>query len=375
MLFDIKPKTRLKDLYDRREEFEEIRKGIEHGEPLIVVYGVRRIGKTSLVRATLNELQYPHTVVDVREIYEEYGYITRNRLYQQILGQLARSTEPLQRISLKIKDLTRNIRELSIPGLRIETQAPKETSITGLLRELDTWAERQDTRIVIALDEAQYLRFSGPTRWDGILAWAYDNLAHTTIIVTGSEAGILQDFLRANNPQAPLYGRYLREILLRKFTPEESKDFLQQGFRETNTPIEAWEVEEAVQKLDGIPGWLTLYGYYRTARRLGHREALETVFETGSALVAMEIEKIIAPSRKRYLAILEAITHGATRWREIKTYTEYRTGAPIADKNFTNLLKKLVKYGIIEKHGDMYEITDPLTRHAVRKLASKPATR
>jgi len=104
------------------------------------------------------------------------------------------------------------------------------------------------------------------------------------------------------------------------------------------------EVDEVIGRLDGIPGWLTLYGYYRGARKMEHRRALRRVFETGSKLVIAELEKIIAPSRRRYLAILEAITRGASHWVQIKTYVEYRTRAHIADKNFTDLLKKLIKY-------------------------------
>ena len=49
MLFDRKPKFRRKDLYDREMELQLHSKGIEASEGSIVVYGVRGIGKTSLV--------------------------------------------------------------------------------------------------------------------------------------------------------------------------------------------------------------------------------------------------------------------------------------------------------------------------------------
>ncbi len=106
--------------------------------------------------------------------------------------------------------------------------------------------------------------------------------------------------------------------------------------------------------------------------KLNHRRALEKVFETGSKLVIEELEKIIAPSRWRYLAILEAITRGATHWIQIKTYVEYRTRTRIADKNFTDLLKKLVKYGVIERQEDQYKIIDPLIEHTIKTIVSQP---
>ncbi|WP_234394319.1 hypothetical protein [Thermococcus piezophilus] len=48
-------------------------------------------------------------------------------------------------------------------------------------------------RVVIAFDEAQYLRFGGATKYDGIIAYAVDNLKNLTFILTGSEVGLLFD--------------------------------------------------------------------------------------------------------------------------------------------------------------------------------------
>ncbi len=130
------------------------------------------------------------------------------------------------------------------------------------------------------------------------------------------------------------------------------------------------ELREVVEKLDGIPGWLTLYGYYRGVKKLDHRATLDKVFSEGSKLVLSELEKIIEPSRDRYLAILEAIVHGATTWKQIKTYIMYKTG-PITDKRFTELLKKLVKYSIVEKKDNEYRIIDPLVEYAIKKYLTR----
>lgn len=373
MLFDIRPKTMLKDLFDREGEINELKQGIELGEPLIIIYGVRRVGKTSLLRACLNEFGYPYVLVDVREVFEEHGYITRNHLYEQMARFFTSNLEFFEKLGFRIKDLLKHIKVFHLSNIGIEVDLSVNVSITSTLRIFNDWAKKHSTRFIIAFDEAQYLRFSGATRYDGILAWAYDNLENLTVIITGSEIGVLRDFLKLDNPKAPLYGRYVREIILNKFTTEQSREFLKRGFNELGLTISDHEIDEAINKLDGIPGWLTLYGYYRGVQKLDHRKALDKVFETGSKLVIEELEKIIAPSRQRYLAILEAITHGATRWTQIKTYVEYRTRTRIADKNFTNLLKKLVKYGIIEKQEDQYKITDPLIIHAIKTITTHPA--
>ena len=64
MLFNLYPKTKLKDLFGREREFREFRMALELGERLIVIYGMRRTGKTSLLKTCLYELKYrsPPTV-------------------------------------------------------------------------------------------------------------------------------------------------------------------------------------------------------------------------------------------------------------------------------------------------------------------------
>ncbi len=257
--------------------------------------------------------------------------------------------EFFEKHGFQIKDLLKRAKAFRLSSIGIEANPSVNVDVTSILRIFNDWAGRHNTRFIIAFDEAQYLRFSGATRYDGIFAWAYDNLENLTIMLTASEVGIIRDFLKLDNPKAPLYGRYVREIMLRKFTSNQCREFLKKGFNELGMNIPNHEIDEVINKLDGIPGWLTLYGYYRGVQKLNHKRSLEKVFETGSKLVMGELEKIIAPSRRRYLAILEAITRGATHWIQIKTHVEYRTRTRIADKNFTDLLKKLVKYGAIER--------------------------
>ena len=52
-LFDLRPKTKREDLFDRERELELLHKGIERGYPIIAVLGIRRIGKTSVSPLTV----------------------------------------------------------------------------------------------------------------------------------------------------------------------------------------------------------------------------------------------------------------------------------------------------------------------------------
>ena len=179
---------------------------------------------------------------------------------------------------------------------------------------------------------------------------------------------MLREFLRLEEPGAPLYGRYRREVGVERFDRATSLGFLRAGMEELGVPAAAGELEEAVDALDGIVGWLTYYGYYRAVRGLPHREALDAVFREGVGLVMGELERVIAPSRARYLAILRAVAYGARAWSDIKAYVVARTGS-ITNSRFSALLRNLVRYGYLAKEGDEYVIPDPVVRRAVLATA------
>ncbi len=84
MLFDLNPKARREDLYDREDELEEIFKALDLGEKFITIYGVRRVGKTSLLRVALREANVLHAIIDVRGVYFEYKSVSRANLYREI---------------------------------------------------------------------------------------------------------------------------------------------------------------------------------------------------------------------------------------------------------------------------------------------------
>ncbi|MGC9135631.1 hypothetical protein [Caldivirga sp.] len=54
MLFNLEPKSSRIDLYDRDYELRELYDAVNRNEKIIVVYGVRRVGKTSLVKSFLS---------------------------------------------------------------------------------------------------------------------------------------------------------------------------------------------------------------------------------------------------------------------------------------------------------------------------------
>ncbi|AEC52518.1 hypothetical protein PNA2_1603 [Pyrococcus sp. NA2] len=360
MLFSPYPKRVREELFNREKELEELKEAIERGERLILLLGLRRLGKSSLLNVALNEIPDPSIKIDVRKTYSEFSSVNRYIIGRMLLSAM----KGKRRIIEEAKIFLERVRGISISGVKAEITS-REFSIVELLEALNEYGEKTG-RVVIAFDEAQYLRFGGATRYDGILAYAIDNLENITFILTGSEVGLLFDFLKFDNPESPLFGRYHHDIILEKFSPELSAEFLRKGFEEVGANINEREIEDAIRELDGIVGWLALYGYVRVTKKLGHKEAIGEVLKEAKSLVKSELAKLFAYS-PRYKVILKAISLGYSRWRDIKDYLTLKLGY-INDSNFSSLLENLVKSGYVEKRNGRYRISDPVLEKIFREL-------
>lgn len=126
------------------------------------------------------------------------------------------------------------------------------------------------------------------------------------------------------------------------------------------------EVGATVEELDGIVGWLSLYGYVRATRKLDHEKALEEVLREAKSVVNSELSKLFTYS-PRYRVILKAIALGYSRWSNIKDYLTLKLGY-VNDANFSNLLENLVKYGYVEKRNNQYTIPDPVLVRIFKEL-------
>ncbi len=353
MLFSIDTKESISDLFHRKAEIKELEEALRLKEKLTVIYGVRRTGKTSLIKAVLNEKEWPYVFIDIREIYLKYNSV------------------PIEALAaLVIKEFTAFLNKLGFDLYEQDENDLEEGGITGALRYINAWCKDKKLNFVIALDEAQYLRFSGSVKYDMLLAWSMDNLSNIIFVLSGSEIGTLKEFLDYENVNAALYGRFRNDIYLKRFSKEQSKEYLEKGFAEFGRKLGYNEAKNVEEKLDGTVGWLSYYGYYRCVKKMDHTKALDKLFEEGYALTKDELEKLIKNSSKRYLLILKAVASGSNKWSEIKPYVVAKSGKTIKDGLLSNLLQNLVKFGVIEKDElrKEYRIEDPLIMYTVTKM-------
>jgi len=175
---------------------------------------------------------------------------------------------------------------------------------------------------------------------------------------------MLYDFLGIDNPSSPLYGRYMEKIVLNPLTREQSIDFLEKGFREAEITFNRELLEKAVDKLDGIIGWLSYFGLISIEEGLTEK-TIERVLERASKLALQELYNFIRlKGSKRYIEIMRIVKNEAT-WSEIKRYLELKTGEKIYSSALSRLLKNLINAGFIEQRNKKYFIPDPVLRYAI----------
>ncbi|GAB6947053.1 ATP-binding protein [Vulcanisaeta sp. JCM 16161] len=335
-LFDPRPKSSRSELFDRVDELEILDKSV--GRPLIVVLGIRRIGKTSLVKSFLEP--YNGIYIDLR------GAATHLDLYERLSEGLSNGLSKLRRIIEGI----RGIRIMEF-GVEIRWRGTDSISLLGLLEELNRRGQ-----FIVVLDEVQDAKPPISAELRRVLAYTYDHLSNITVVLSGSEVRLLSDFIGVDNPESPLYGRYFIEVDVRRFSRDESLDFLRLGFRQEGIEPPENLLKDAVDIFDGIPGWLVQFGR-------NYIDGIRDINAIREQAISIALSELMRLSR-RERAVLKAIAEGARTWGQVRRIVEERLGETIPKSSLTRIINKLESLSIIKD----YEFLDNVYRDAAQRL-------
>jgi len=356
MYFDPLPKRNRSDLFDREGELAQFSNALTYSS-LIVILGLRRTGKTSFMNVALSESESPHIILDMRGLS-----------YNPSQAELVRKMESaFNRINRKwfsmIGSAIKRVKGVSILGNSISLDWSKDgVDLAGLFDEVNSWAEANDKRFLVAFDEIQLIR--GEKNIPRLFAHIFDYCQNVCLVVTGSEMGLLFNFLGFENPGSPLYGRHYTEIKMRNFEHDESEEFLSTGFNQVGIAPQRDVIEYAIENLDGVVGWLTLFGTRCRDRNEMSKEVVDDVVVEGGKLARAEALKIVQYSA-RYAVVLNylAKTKKST-WSQIKSILEVHENRRLPNPTISDILNKLVKTGLVEKDGG-YSIPDRLLERGI----------
>lgn len=127
-------------------------------------------------------------------------------------------------------------------------------------------------------------------------------------------------------------------------------------------------INDAVQKLDGITGWLTVFGATCFKRGVP-AGVIRSVMDEGSKLARREFENFLKGrevARKRYEGIIRHLAKGPSTWSGIKSYLEVKEGRKLNDRKVNELIDALVKGGFVESTDERYTISDPILSYSFK---------
>jgi len=319
----------------------------------------------SLLYTGLNESKQPCVLVDCRE-FEEHFVVS----YRDFLEVLERSVNVLIKRYDGLRRYLKGIKGVTVGGFGVQFSYEYEprSSVIALLRQLDSWGADQGSRVVLAFDEAQELRRVRGLNVQSVLAHTYDRLKSIVTVLTGSQVGMLHRFLRIENPKTPLYGRSVAAIAVRRLSDAEALDFLVKGFAQSGVSAGRDVLDYCVQRLEGIPGWLTSFGA-RAVRERPKKEVVDSVLQTGSRLIADELKKFFLArgiAENRYRLILRRLAEEPASWTQLRMFLEAKESKRVSPSIFTQLVGNLVDAGFAERSDEAYRISDPILSNALR---------
>ena len=369
---DPRPKDDLKSLYDRKEEVSKLASHIAEKTPLILITGFRRVGKTSLLKAVVKKHSEYNIMIDLRNLGSK-SYVTKKDIVNLFQSSIQSFLDSHQTKKQKITSLLRSVRGITLPtggGIQFDFSSNNELDLPGLFQKLDQWAGNNSTKIVIAVDEAQEFRKSRHIDMANIFASVYDNCRNIILILTGSEIGVLYDFLALENADSPLFGRVKKEIEINPLSSEQGLEFLKIGLKQKKIKIVDESVlSHAVEELGGIIGWLNEFGLTCVENKKVEKKFIVETKKTGSVLARSEFKKFLKgrPASERYNQIMKNLSIKPLSWTDLKKALELDMNESIDGRNFSSLLETLQKSGFIQELKKFYSIVDPLLKFSFER--------
>lgn len=219
------------------------------------------------------------------------------------------------------------------------------------------------------LDEAQEFRKIMRFDLTSILAHAYDYCKGLQFAVTGSEVGLLHNFLRMDESKAPLYGRATVEIELLGLTEEKSIEYLRDGFSQIKLKVPDELLRNVHTRFDGVIGWLTYCGFKSMEAKKLDARIIEDTAKKAMKLAALEFKRFLKVYKsKRYRLLMKDLARGGSSWADLKRVVEASEGVTISHSEITKLLSNLEDSGFVAKKEDgTYFIPDPMVVEAASK--------
>ncbi|MCH3904461.1 MAG: ATP-binding protein [Lactobacillus sp.] len=320
----------------RKRELQRLNKMYESPTfQMAVIYGRRRVGKTSLIREFIKD---------------------KPAIYSQGIQTVAK-----QNLALFADDISAFIKDTSL----IPSPA-SYANYRDAFTYIETVAGQLKQKLILVLDEYPYFAESDPaisSELQTVIDHLYKQKNNIMLILCGSSMSFMEH--QVLGEKSPLYGRRTAQLKINPFTIFETKEMLT---RVSNTDLLAY-----YGLTGGIPQYLA-----GIDQKLSFSQNLEELFLYPDSFLFNEPNILLEQEFNNptlYFAILSAIAKGKTRFNEIFEDTDLKNSS-----NLVPRLNNLLELGIIEQkipifskstRKGIYVIKDNLFRFWFRFIATQ----
>jgi uncharacterized protein len=340
---------------DREKETETLSSNVKGGVSTTLV-SIRKIGKTGLIKHLQFKLSEEMICIycDILPTENSLGFL--NSLATAILNSVPEKTSLGQNIWNFIKSLRPVVSFDSLSGdpqVSLNVQ-PKESE--HQIELLFSFLEKQEKRVLIAIDEFQQILNYPEKNMDAWLRTIIQQLKNVVFIFSGSQPHLMSDMFA--NPAKPFY-RSSSFLKLDKLDYEVYKQYILEKFTVNNKEI---EIETIAEILD----WTNTHTYY--VQFLCNRVFMNSNEKITSDIWRQEAIKILNEYEYVFFGYRDLLTK--QQWNLLKSIAnegevfaitskdfvqKYKLGSPsTVQRSVISLLQKELIFSQYNEEGKMY---------------------
>ena len=349
---------------DRVAETRRLKKDFENGQNVVLI-SPRRMGKTSLVRHVISQIDTAKIVVVHLDIYDcrtEYEFY--NKLATAVLKQTSGKGELMLR---NIKEfLTRLTPRVSFgidPANEMSVSlgiAPEDYSPEEILQLPEKMAHKMGKHIVVCIDEFQQIgNFPDSISVQKRIRGVWQLQEDVSYCLYGSKKHMLTDLFQ--NKRMPFYQfgdiRFLQPIALADWIP-----FIRGKFEEKGQSISDEQITKICETVEYQSSyvqqlaWNVMLCCDKVVDDATMEEALADLIGQNSTLFLQQTEGLSSYQ----MNFLKALAAGETGdFTSAAILKKYNLGSK---SNISRLVDTLIKKELIEKTGRTVTIADPVFR-------------
>lgn len=344
---------------NRVKELDDIRRHTASGQNLFI-YSHRRLGKTSLVRQALGQLDKDKKVVscflDMERVTSQAQFV---ELYAQALGNLLVRLDKVEKIRSLFRSLIPKVDfsptgEVSVSVEFSKTLSAIERCLSEVMDLPQRLAEKYHKRVVVVFDEFQEVAGLDGAGFEKTLRSFIQHHKDVCYIFMGSKTHIIIDMF--NDPKRAFY-RSATVYPLGNIASEELERYVKNRFAKSGKKISGPMTQKMVQQARGLPHYVQMLAWH-VWERCDKEVREEEVTEAIKQLLCSQDELYqtwLDGSSLNQRAVLRALSDEVEIFSR-ETIVRYDLGAV---STVQSALKALVKKGFVNKEKSEYRLADP----------------